>query len=112
MPYDPEVNDYVVWNTPMGLVHKGWVYFKCEDYITIEIGVKPKPHCEYAKNDKHCMVHCLLCCFTSDWKDLTYVTKRASQDDPMPVPVVSTKPAKDGEHVQYYKSQRNQTVHA
>ena len=44
MPYDPEVNDYVVWNTPMGLVHKGWVYFKCEDYITIEIGVKLKNH--------------------------------------------------------------------
>ena len=49
-PY-PEVNDYVAWNTPMGLVHKWWVYFKCEDYITIEIGVKPKPHCEYATND-------------------------------------------------------------
>ncbi len=25
--YNPQVNDYVVWTTAMGQVHKGWVYF-------------------------------------------------------------------------------------
>ena len=25
--YNPQVNDYVVWTTELGQVHKGWVYF-------------------------------------------------------------------------------------
>ena len=25
--YNPRVNDYVVWTTELGQVHKGWVYF-------------------------------------------------------------------------------------
>ena len=24
--YNPQVNDYVVWTTELGQVHKGWVY--------------------------------------------------------------------------------------
>jgi hypothetical protein len=30
--YEPQVNDFVKWNKGV----EGWVYFKCEDYITIE----------------------------------------------------------------------------
>ena len=25
--YNPQVNDYVVWTTELGQIHKGWVYF-------------------------------------------------------------------------------------
>ena len=49
--YEPEVNDYVQWQTELGQIHEGWVYFKAEPtapksgwvtpqrYITIEVGV-------------------------------------------------------------------------
>ena len=52
--YEPQVDDYVKWTTALGMVHEGWVYFKCdptpkkrgfpksEHYITIELGVKLK----------------------------------------------------------------------
>ena len=26
--YEPEVNDYVIWTTALGMVHEGWVYWK------------------------------------------------------------------------------------
>ena len=57
LKYDPQVNDYVVWTTALGMIHEGWVYFKSTplapkrgweapiDYITIELGVKEKPNC-------------------------------------------------------------------
>ena len=47
--YEPQVDDYVKWTTSLGMVHEGWVYFKCdytpqkkgfpqtEHYITIEL---------------------------------------------------------------------------
>ena len=50
--YEPQVDDYVRWTTALGMVHEGWVYFKCdpepqkrgfpkvEHYITIELGVR------------------------------------------------------------------------
>ena len=53
--YEPQVDDYVKWTTDLGMVHEGWVYFKCdytpkkkgfphsEHYITIELGVKDMP---------------------------------------------------------------------
>ena len=53
--YEPQVDDYVRWTTALGMVHEGWVYFKCdptpkkrgfpqtEHYITIELGVKDMP---------------------------------------------------------------------
>ena len=46
--YDPQVDDYVIWTTDLGMKHEGWVYFKAEPsepkrgwrtpsrYITIE----------------------------------------------------------------------------
>ena len=53
--YEPQVNDYVVWTTALGMKHEGWVYFKGDpidnekrvkngwnpvsQYITIEISV-------------------------------------------------------------------------
>ena len=26
--YEPEVDDYVIWNRPNGDIEEGWVYFK------------------------------------------------------------------------------------
>ena len=37
MNYIPQVDDYVRWKN-----HEGWVYFKCDQSISIEIGVKDK----------------------------------------------------------------------
>ena len=36
--YEPKVNDYVQWTEYV----EGWVYFKCDEYISIEMSVKPK----------------------------------------------------------------------
>ena len=37
MSYTPEVDDYVKWRNV-----EGWVYFVDKEYLTIEVGVKPK----------------------------------------------------------------------
>ena len=39
--YVPEVDDYVKWNKENHPV-EGWVYYKDQKYITIEIGVRCK----------------------------------------------------------------------
>jgi|TARA_B100000085_G_scaffold69426_2_gene62111 hypothetical protein len=70
MSYIPQVNDYVKWNDL-----EGWVYFYCEDYITIEISVKPKkdkmvPH--------HKMWHCCVLCYHQKWDELQYIKNRKS----------------------------------
>ena len=57
--YEPQVDDYVIWNRPSGDIEEGWVYFKgdpidndrrikdgwnsCSRYITIEPSINPKP---------------------------------------------------------------------
>ena len=91
MPYSPEVNDYVVWTTKLGMKHEGWVYFKSTptppkrgwktplDYITIELGVKERP--DYTKNNPHKYVHVLLCCYEHQWEELRYVKRRKGKND-------------------------------
>jgi len=74
--YIPQVGDYVRWTTSMGLVHEGWVYFYDTCYITIEIGVKDKPQCEYTKEEKHKKIHSLLVCRPENWHELEYITNR------------------------------------
>ncbi len=75
MTYTPQVDDYVIWHHN-GLVHQGWVYFVDEKYITIETGIKPKPNCQYTKNEKHKYIHTLLLCHPYYWKDLEYIKHR------------------------------------
>ena len=89
--YEPEVNDYVIWDQGEYGIDEGWVYFKAPKfepskgfntparYITIETGVKPKPYCEHAKNDRHKMIHTLLLCYEQDWPQLKFVKKRKSK---------------------------------
>ena len=52
------------------------MYFKCDDYITIEVRVKDK--CD--QNIKDCPIHkkthVLLVCYTQFWSELEYVKNR------------------------------------
>ena len=77
MNYIPQVDDYVVWKRP-GHSDEGWVYFKCDDYITIEVRVKDK--CE--QNIKDCPIHkkthVLLLCYRQFWYELEYVKFRGN----------------------------------
>tara|TARA_Y100001963_G_scaffold151875_1_gene235566 strand:+ start:442 stop:720 length:279 start_codon:yes stop_codon:yes gene_type:complete len=75
-PYVPKVNDYVIWDKGQYGSDEGWVYFFCEEYITIEISAKPKPKDQYSQNERHKMIHSLLLCHNLFWKDLRYVTSR------------------------------------
>jgi|TARA_B100001094_G_scaffold144170_1_gene139682 hypothetical protein len=72
--YEPEVDDYVIWGN-----FKGWVYFKDVQYITIELGVKPKPNCEYTKLERHKYIHTLLLCYPNRWNELQYVHTRKNK---------------------------------
>ena len=78
--YEPQVDDYVIWNRPNGDIEEGWVYFKGDpvdnekrvksgwnpvsQYITIETGVRDKPDCFYTsgKPMRHKKIHTLLLC--------------------------------------------------
>ena len=90
--YEPEVDDYVIWTTALGMKHEGWVYWKpkIEDntartkngwravanYVTIELGVKEKPNCQYDKNNPHRYIHVLLLCYEHNWHQLEFVKRR------------------------------------
>ena len=76
-PYIPKVNDYVIWDRGQYGRDEGWVYFFCEEYITIETGVKPRPDAE-CEGSKHQFIHTLLLCHAQYWKDLQYVKSRKS----------------------------------
>ena len=72
---DPQIDDYLRWGDL-----EGWVYFKYPNYyVTIEIGVKPKPNCEYTRLEKHKYIHTLVCCFHWDWKELEYIHSRKNK---------------------------------
>ena len=87
--YEPEVNDYVQWQTELGQVQEGGGYFKADHviqkrgwpkmsrYITIEVGVKEKP--DYKEDNPHRYVHILLCCYESQWSELKFVKKRKNR---------------------------------
>ena len=97
--YEPEVDDYVIWDQGEYGKVEGWVYFKGDPvdnekrikegwkpltrYITIEIGVRDKHHCVYTSGKRmiHKKHHILLLCNDADWKDLHFVTKRESVYD-------------------------------
>ena len=76
MKYEPQVNDYVKWNNGKGV--EGWVYFKGNQYITIEVNVRPKD----AENLYACSIHSnerlLVLCYKSEWNQLEYVRSRES----------------------------------
>ena len=95
--YEPQVDDYVRWTNSLGQVHEGWVYFKGDpvdnvkrkkegwnplsQYITIETGTKPKPHCVYSsgKPMRHKMIHILILCNRENWGELEYIRNRRDE---------------------------------
>ena len=68
MTYVPQVDDYVKWKD-----HEGWVYFKCDQSLSIEIGVKDKKCCLGTRHKKD---HILLVCYSFQWHELEYVKNR------------------------------------
>ena len=76
--YDPQVDDYVIWDKGVDDCNEGWVYFKSDEYITIETGINPKPPCELA-HSKHRYIHTLLLCQRYNWHKLEYVKSRKKQ---------------------------------
>jgi len=74
MSYEPQVNHYVKWTKNV----EGWIYFKCEEYITIEYNVRPKDEvnlecCPIHKNDR-----LLVICYKEQWYQLEYIKSRES----------------------------------
>ena len=96
--YEPEVDDYVVWERPNGDWEEGWVYFKGDPvdnekrvkqgwnsvsrYITIETGVRDKPDCFYTSGKPmlHKKIHTLLLCNEECWHELRYVKHRRTRE--------------------------------
>ena len=70
MNYIPQVDDYVKWKD-----HEGWVYFKCDQSISIELGVKNKV-CHQHGASHHKKNHILLVCYSFQWNELKYVKNR------------------------------------
>jgi hypothetical protein len=79
MTYTPKVNDYVNWKTKS---QEGWVYFKCDDYITIETYVWEKDQENYEHCPLHRMDRVYLCynylvlCYYYQWSELEYIKCR------------------------------------
>lgn len=74
MSYEPQVNDYVTWKHHI----EGWVYFKGDEYITIEVNVRPK-NCEnYEACSLHANERLLVLCYNNQWNELTYLHSRES----------------------------------
>ena len=90
--YEPEDDDYVIWDRGEYGIDEGWVYFKGDKvdnekrvkdgwkpvarYITIETAIRPKPECQYSKNDPHKYIHTLLLCYESYWHELEFIKRR------------------------------------
>ena len=86
MSYIPKVDDYVIWDQGEYGIDEGWVYFYDDEYITIETSVKPKPKCQYTRNERHKFIHTLLLCYNQSWHQLKYVKSRKSKSDNEPAP--------------------------
>ena len=83
--YEPQVNDYVEWTKGV----EGWVYFKCEEYITIEHIVRPKDDINYRACSIHANERLLVICYTEQWDQLNYVKSRDSIHDNIGEPLVA-----------------------
>ena len=77
--YIPKVNDYVIWDKHEFGSDEGWVYFKCDEYITIETNVITRPDAE-CEGSLHQMIHTLLLCPNQYWQSLEYVRSRTSHE--------------------------------
>ena len=92
--YEPEVDDYVIWDQGKYGSDEGWVYFKGDKpdnelrikhgwnpiarYITIETSIRPKTY--VSEGDSHKYIHTLLLCYEKDWRNLQFVKKRENKE--------------------------------
>jgi len=74
--HTPKIDDYVRWTRSTGLVDEGWVYFVDDNYITIEVGIKDKPNCQYTKEERHKKIHTLIVCHNWYWHEIEYIKSR------------------------------------
>lgn len=72
--YIPQVNDYVEWKPHI----KGWIYYKDNEYLTIETKVRPKDNINLLDAPFHANNRLLVICYESDWKNLKYIKSRES----------------------------------
>lgn len=66
MSYKPQVNDYVTWTKGV----EGWVYFRDDEYVTIEVCVRPKDCVNYQACSLHRNERLLVLCYHSQWNEL------------------------------------------
>ncbi len=76
-PYEPQVNDYVIWDRGEYGEEEGWIYFRDESYITMSLHSKPRSD-EYVNSNgcRNDMIHTLLVCPNEYWHQLKYVKSR------------------------------------
>ena len=74
MSYEPNVNDYVKWKKNV----EGWVYFKDNQYITIELLVIPRHSDDVGHTPFHSNDRLLVLCYSEQWKELEYIRTRQS----------------------------------
>lgn len=74
--YEPQKNDFVIWNNGKGV--EGWVYFKDKEYITIEYIVRPKDEVNLECCPIHRNERLLVICYRNQWQELKYVKSRQS----------------------------------
>jgi hypothetical protein len=72
--YIPKINDYVEWTKGV----EGWVYFKDEEYITIEHIVRPKDEVNLECCPIHRNERLLVICYVEQWNQLEYIKSRQS----------------------------------
>jgi len=73
--YEPQVNDYVSWKPHI----EGWVYFKDDDYVTIECSVEPKDQENYEACSLHRNDRLLILCYKEQWNQLKYEGHRENK---------------------------------
>ena len=81
--YEPQVDDYVVWQRPNGDVDEGWVYFKGEETDNekrVKFGWRPIPRYLTIETDPHKYIHTLLLCYEGNWNELKFVKRRNSRE--------------------------------
>ena len=88
--YNPQINDYVIWENDIGHRHEGWVYFVAPEgehkkgwkkptrYFSLEIATKPRPQCDLTKFF-HKRIHVCLCCYEQSWNQVKLIKKRKSK---------------------------------
>jgi hypothetical protein len=85
MTYEPQVNHYVKWTKGV----EGWIYFKDEEYVTIEVAVRPKDEINFECCPIHKNERSLVVCYKEQWKELEYVKSRDSIHDNTSEPLVA-----------------------